>query len=164
MFKYKELENYVTYITPLPSLQNIVVGISDNNPKSIKDLERGSITYLLVANFSNEIENNSTISLFRPKNFTKNIEILITGIVDTVIGSFETLLIAAKSLGKNKFYFGEPLIVSELLPWLQVSNKSKHKFNLIALEAKLKETINNKTLVRFKKLLTVTVRSLQGRR
>lgn len=151
MFKYKELEDFVTYITPLPSLQNVVVGVRGNNISSIEAIEGSSIAYLRGANFSNEIENNSTITLYRTKNFKKSIEMLIAGRVEAVIGPFEALLMAAKSLGKNKGFFGEPLVVSQRTPWLQVSNKSKHKFNIIKLEKKLKENIKNKTLEHLKK-------------
>lgn len=76
---------------------------------------------------------------------------LIARRVEAVIGPFEALLMAAKSLGKNKGFFGEPLVVSQRTPWLQVSNKSKHKFNIIKLEKKLKENIKNKTLEHLKK-------------
>lgn len=151
MFKYKELNNYVTYITPLPSLQNVVVGISGKKITSVMDLEGSSIAYLRGAHFSNEIENNSAITLYRTKNFKKSIEMLIAGRVEAVIGPFEALLMAAKSLGKSKDFFGETLVVSERTPWLQISNKSKHKFNLIELDTKLKKAINNKTLELLKK-------------
>lgn len=151
MFKYKELENYVTYITPLPSLQNVVVGVRGKSVTSVNDLEGRSIAYLRGAHFSNEIENNSSITLYRTKNFKKSIEMLIAGRVDAVIGPFEALLIAAKNLGKNKDFFGEVLVVSERTPWLQISNKSKHKFDIIELEEKFIKIIKNKKLEYLKK-------------
>ena len=151
MFKYKELENYVTYITPLPSLQNVVVGIRGKNITSVEELEGSSIAYLRGAHFSNEIENNSAITLYRTKNFKKSIEMLIAGRVKAVIGPFEALLMAAKNLGKNKDFFGEALVGSERTPWLQISNKSKHKLDIIELDKKLKKIIENKKLELLKK-------------
>jgi polar amino acid transport system substrate-binding protein len=151
MFKYKELENYVTYIAPLPPLQNVVVGIRGRNATSVDDLEGRSIAYLRGAHFSNEIENNSSITLYRTKTFKRSVEMLIAGRVDAVIGPFEALLMAAKSLGKNKDFFGEVLVVSERTPWLQVSNQSKYKFDIIELEKEFTNIIKNNKLEYLKK-------------
>jgi len=151
MFKYKELEEYVTYIVALPPLQNVVVGGRGNNIQSIAELEGKSVAYLRGANFSNEIENNSEITLYRTKNFKQSIEMLAAGRVSAVIGPFEALLMAAKSAAKDKAFFGEPLLVSERTPWLQISNKSIYKFNLIELEEKFKKLIENNDLEYLKK-------------
>jgi len=146
MFKYKELENYVTYIVALPPLHNVVVGVRGNNIQSITELEGKSVAYLRGANFSNEIENNSEITLYRTKNFNKSIEMLAAGRVEAVVGPFEALLMAAKNSGKDQAFFGEPLTVSERTPWLQISNKSIHKFNIIELKEKFKKLIDNNKL------------------
>ena len=146
MFKYKELENYVSYIVALPPLQNVVVGVRGKNLQSVAELEGKSVAYLRGANFSNEIENNSKITLYRTKNFNKSIEMLVAGRVDAVIGPFEALLMAAKNSGIDETFFGEPLTVSERTPWLQISNKSLYKFNVIELEKKFKKLIKNKKL------------------
>jgi polar amino acid transport system substrate-binding protein len=146
MFKYKELESYVTYIAPLPPLRNVVLGVKGQSINSIADLEGRSVAYLRGANFSNEIEHNSAITLYRTKNFKKSIEMLIAGRVYAVIGPFEALLMAAKSLGKKRVFFGKELIVSQRTPWLQISNKSRHKFNERELKDKFKKLIKNNEL------------------
>jgi len=151
MFKYKELEKYVTYIVALPPLHNVVVGIRGNNIQSIAELEGKSVAYLRGANFSNEIENNSEITLYRTKNFNKSIEMLVAGRVEAVVGPFEALLMAAKNSGKDQAFFGEPLTVSKRTPWLQISNKSIHKFNLIELKDKFKKLIENNKLENLKR-------------
>jgi len=150
MFKYKELENHVTYITPLPPLQNVVIGVFGKNFASISDLEGKSIAYLRGANFSSEIENNSAITLYRTKDFKQSIKMLVAGRVEAVAGPFEALLMAAKSLGKNKDFFGEELVISERTPWLQISNKSKHKFDIGNLELKFKNNLKHKKLEQIK--------------
>jgi len=151
MFKYKELEKYVTYIVALPPLRNVVVGIRGNNIQSIAQLEGKSVAYLRGANFSNEIENNSEITLYRTKNFNKSIEMLVAGRVDAVIGPFEALLMAAKKSGKDETFFGEPLTVSERTPWLQISNKSIHKFNIIEIKERFIKLIKNNKLENLKR-------------
>ncbi len=151
MFKYKELEDYVTYIAPLPPLQNVVVGLFGDSITSIEDLEGESLAYLRGANFSNEIESNSAITLYRTRDFKKSIAMLSAGRVKAVVGPYEALQMAAKSLGKSKYFLGEGLVVSERTPWLQISNKSKHKFDTLELEKRFKTILKGKSLEHIKK-------------
>lgn len=146
MFKYDELENYVTYIAPLPPLQNVIVALSGEHFKSITELEGESIAYLRGANFSKAIENNDAITLYRTKNFTKSIEMLKAERVAAVIGPFEALVMAAKNLGDSVEMFGTPLVVSERTPWLQISNKSKNKFDVTKLREQFINSLENNKL------------------
>ena len=70
---------------------------------------------------------------------------------DGFIWNSASLLMAAKSLGKSKDFFGETLVVSERTPWLQISNKSKHKFDISTLKITLEDIIKNKKLEHIKK-------------
>lgn len=61
MFKYQELEDFVTYIAPLPTLNNVVIGLNNTHFESIKALEGKTLAYLRGSKFSDAIDNNHKI-------------------------------------------------------------------------------------------------------
>lgn len=124
LFKYKELENYVTYIAPLPSLKNVVMGLNGTEFKDIKQLEGRRIAYLRGAKFSDEIDNNHKILKVTTKDFLQGIEMLSAKRADAIIGPLVPIIAAAQQLKKTDDFFSQPLIVSTRTPWLQMSNKS----------------------------------------
>jgi len=128
MFKYKELKDHVIYITPLPSLHNIVIGLKGNRFDSISDLEGKTIAYLRGARFSEDVDTNSKIKKHLTNDFRQGIKMLVRGRVDAIIGPMEPILSAADSIGMVNI-FNEPLYVSKRTPWLQISKKSKLRLN-----------------------------------
>ena len=50
MFKYRELEDHVVYIAPLPSLKNVVIGLQGNYFPDIKSLKYKNIAYYVDRN------------------------------------------------------------------------------------------------------------------
>ena len=138
MFKYKELQDHVIYITPLPSLKNVVLGLKGNRFKSTRDLEGKTIAYLRGAKFSKEIDNNVKIKKYQTKNFSQGIKMLARGRVDAIIGPMEPILSAADSVGMSNI-FDKPLYVSERTPWLQISKKSKLRLRV----NKIRDIFNN---------------------
>jgi polar amino acid transport system substrate-binding protein len=124
MFRYKELEDYVIYIAPLPALTNVVIGLKGSSFNSISDLEGKSLAYLRGAKFSDEIDMNTKIEKSKTMDFSQSIKMLVSGRVDAIIGPMEPILSAADSVGAVNI-FGKPLYVSERVPWLQISKKSK---------------------------------------
>ncbi|NQZ80311.1 MAG: transporter substrate-binding domain-containing protein [Colwellia sp.] len=127
MFKYQELEEFVTYIAPLPPIKNVVIGLKMNSFTSIDALKGKSIAYLRGAKFSQAIDNDPSIKKHYTQNFKKAAEMLVAGRVDAMIGPYEALLKAAKEVGFSNKNLGKPLVVSERIPWLQISKKSQHK-------------------------------------
>jgi len=126
MFKYKELEPFVEYIYPLPTLKNIVIGRKGQNFTSIESLHGMSIGYLRGAKFSDEIDNNSSIDKQTITDINQGVTMLSLHRVDAIIGPAAPIFSAAKELKLADDFFGEPLIVSERTPWLQMSKKSQH--------------------------------------
>ncbi len=124
MFRYPELERYVTFITPLPTLKNVVIGLKGSSFKVINDLKGKSIAYLRGAKFSDIIDKDRQIIKYETTNFLQGIKMLKRGRVDAIIGPLDPIMSAAFSSG-NSAVLGEPLVVSERTPWLQISNKSK---------------------------------------
>ncbi len=137
MFKYKELEDYVTYIHPLPTLTNIVIGLSGTEFKNIAELEGKTLAYLRGAKFSNAIDNNPLILKITTKDFRQGIDLLKAGRVDAIIGPSEPIVAAAQTIDDSEQFFGLPLAVSERTPWVQISNKSP----LIAITPQIKQHI-----------------------
>lgn len=135
MFKYKELEPYVEYIYPLPSLKNIVIGRKGNDFTSIESLYGLSIGYLRGAKFSDAIDNNDAIDKQTITDINQGVTMLSLGRVDAIIGPHAPILSAAKKLKLSDDFFGKPLIVSERTPWLQVSKKSINKVSKKQLKA-----------------------------
>lgn len=152
MFKYKELETDVIYISALPALKNVVIGIQGVSFKSISSLKGKTIAYLRGAKFSDVIDEDAEIFKQRTTNFYQGIHMLAAGRVDAIIGPFDPILSAAIKAGKNKDFFGEPLIVSERTPWLQVSKKSKTKVAVARLATIFEQILARGELERLRKL------------
>jgi polar amino acid transport system substrate-binding protein len=127
MFKYDELNEYVDYLIPLPSIKNVIVGLNGNHFSSIKELKGKTIAYLRGAKFSAEIDHDKDIHKYLTSNLVNGIKMLVVGRVDAIIGPYQAILYAAKIAGKRKNLLGSPLVVSERTPWLQISKKSKFR-------------------------------------
>mgnify|MGYP003385886301 FL=1 len=125
MFKYKELEEYVTYITALPSLKNVVIGLKGSQFDNIYSLEGKTIAYLRGAKFSDEVDYNRKVTKILAKDFQQGISLLAGKRVDAIIGPMDPILAAAQVLNKPADFFGQPLTVSERTPWVQISNRSE---------------------------------------
>jgi len=123
MFKYQELADHVIYIAPLPTLKNVVIGLEGIQFASISALQGKTLAYLRGASFSATIDSDPLIKKHRTTDIRQGIEMLVRGRVDAVIGPMEPILSAAAALGKMHL-LGEPLVVSERTPWLQISRKS----------------------------------------
>lgn len=141
MFKYKELEQYVTYIAPLPSLKNVVIGLKGTNFTSLESLKGKKLAYLRGAKFSDDIDRDPDIIRFKTFDFVQAVKMLIVGHVDAVIGPMDPILSAALQLNKDINLFGEPFIVSERTPWVQISNKSLGKVSVIKLKSQFEQII-----------------------
>lgn len=124
MFKYQELQDYVSYIAPLPTLVNVVIGLKGNKFSAISDLEGKTLGYLRGARLSEEIDQNSKIHKYPTKDFSQSIKMLNRGRVDAIIGPMAPILSAAEAMGTAD-KLDEPLFVSQRTPWLQMSKKSK---------------------------------------
>jgi polar amino acid transport system substrate-binding protein len=127
MFKYKELESFVEYIYPLPTLKNIVIGRKGQDFTSIESLYGKSIAYLRGAKFSDAIDNHNEIDKQTITDINQGVVMLSLHRVDAIIGPSAPIFSAAKALKLADDFFGKPLIVSERTPWLQMSKKSLHK-------------------------------------
>lgn len=125
MFKYQELEQYVTYISPLPSLKNIVIGIKGSRFDSLSGLEGKRIAYLRGAKFSDDIDNNPKVIVIPINDFQQGINLLAAKRADAIIGPIDPILAAAQALNKPQDFFGQSLLVSERTPWVQISNLSE---------------------------------------
>ncbi|EPJ43445.1 MAG: hypothetical protein OFPI_43050 [Osedax symbiont Rs2] len=123
MFKYQELADHVIYIAPLPTLKNVVIGLKGTSFKSISTLQGKTLAYLRGASFSKAIDSDKQIKKHRTNDIRQGIEMLVRGRVDAVIGPMDPILSAAAAMGKMHM-LGEPLVVSERTPWLQISKKS----------------------------------------
>ncbi|MCJ8300592.1 MAG: transporter substrate-binding domain-containing protein [Pseudomonadales bacterium] len=123
MFKYQELADHVIYIAPLPTLKNVVIGLKGEHFESISALRGKTLAYLRGANFSEQIDNDPLIVKHRTADFRQGIEMLARGRVDAVIGPIQPILSAAAAMDRINM-LGEPLVVSERTPWLQISKKS----------------------------------------
>lgn len=125
MFKYEALKSHVTYISPLPSLKNVVIGLKDSGFKKVSDLEGKKIAYLRGAKFSDLIDHNDKIIKITTHNFHQGIDMLMAKRVDAIIGPIDPIMVAAQKFLNNDNLLGQPLIVSTRTPWLQISNASK---------------------------------------
>lgn len=135
MFKYPELAPYVTYIYPLPALKNVIIGRKNDHFPNIGSLQGKVLAYLRGAKFSESIDNDSSISKQEVMDFNQGIILLKKGRVDAIIGPLAPIQSAAKKLHLKDDFFGEPLVVSQRTPWLQISNKSLNKVSVEQLKA-----------------------------
>ena len=134
MFKYKELDDYVTFLAPIPALKIVVLGLKGHGFKAINDLKGKRLAYLRGAKFNDEIDENSEIIRFDMINFEQGVQMLLLGRVDAIIGPLEPILFASIQLTEKSDLFDAPLVVGERTPWLQVSNKSLKKLPIDKLE------------------------------
>jgi len=139
MFKYKELEPYVDYVYPLPTLKNIVIGRKGQDFTSIESLRGMSIGYLRGAKFSDAIDNDSVIDKQTITDISQGVTMLSLHRIDAIIGPASPIFSAAKNLNLADDFFGKPLVVSERTPWLQLSKKSLHKVSKKQLEGLFSE-------------------------
>ena len=126
MFKYKALAKYVDYIYPLPALKNVVIGRYGHDYQSVVQLEGLTLAYIAGAKFSDDIDNNPKILKQTVLDFHQGLLMLKKGRVDAIIGPMEPIFSGAKKLALHKAFFGQPLVVSERTPWLQISKQSKN--------------------------------------
>jgi len=123
MFKYSELNDYVVYVAPLPTLKTVVVGLKGSSFDSIQSLENKRIAYLRGGSFSEQIDNNPNIQKYRTTNFLQGVKMLLGGRVDAIIGPMEPILAAAAKSNLSNDLFGTPFVVAERTPWIQISKK-----------------------------------------
>ncbi len=133
MFKYKELDEYVIYVAPLPPLKNVVIGLKGTQIDSVDDLKYKKLAYLRGAKFSDVIDNDITIKKLRTVDFNQGMKMLKGRRVSAVIGPLEALLKAADANGISLSEFSSPLVVSQRTPWVQVSKKSQYRLNISQL-------------------------------
>ncbi len=133
LFKYKELEDYVIYIAPLPTLKTVVIGGKATDIKSVGQLKFKRLGYLRGAKFSDLVDSDPDIRTFETAHFRQAVKMLINGRLYAIIGPMEPILSAATELGKDETIFGQPLVVAERTPWIQVSKKSIHKLSITEL-------------------------------
>lgn len=152
MYKYKELEDFVTYIAPLPTLKNVVIGKKGNELTSVEALQGKIIAYLRGAKFSQIIDDDNKIFKYRTIDFKQALMMLKNGRVDAVIGPMDTIISAAYKLNLGSEFLGKPLIVSERAPWLQVSKKSEHLISVDKLAAHFKAILKRGELKRLRDL------------
>lgn len=137
MFKYKELESHVTYIAPLPSLKNVIIGLNGSHFPNIQSLKSKNIAYLRGAKFSDKIDNDPDISKTLVRDFDQGINMLFAKRVDAIIGPMDPIIMASNILIKTGKYpgltLGSPLIVSERTPWIQISKHSKIDISITQL-------------------------------
>jgi len=124
MFKYSELNDYVVYVAPLPTLKTVVVGLKGSSFDSIQSLENKRIAYLRGGSFSEQIDDNPKIQKYRTTNFQQGVKMLLGGRVDAIIGPMEPILAAAAKSNLSNDLFGAPFVVAERTPWIQISKKS----------------------------------------
>jgi len=126
MFKYKELSQDVIYIAPLPTLQNVVIGLASTRIDAIDDLKGKVLGYLRGAKFSDVIDNDPDIHKYEVRDYFQALGMLKSGRVYAIIGPIDPILSATSKLGDSISILGKPFVVSERTPWVQMSKKSKH--------------------------------------
>ncbi|WP_415901661.1 substrate-binding periplasmic protein [Neptuniibacter sp. QD29_5] len=139
MFKYEELKEYVIYVAPLPALQTVVIGLKGTTFESVHSLKGKEIAYLRGAKFSTQIDNDPEIRKYSTVDFAQGVKMLKRGRVDGIIGPIDPILSAAKQLNEDRNLFGDPLVVNENTPWVQISKKSRDKLSIEKLNEAFKE-------------------------
>jgi polar amino acid transport system substrate-binding protein len=139
MFKYQQLADYVVYLAPLPTLDIVVLGSAGTNFESVASLKGKKLAYLRGAKFSEIIDNESGIIRQDTTDFLQGINMLRLGRVDAIIGPIYPILFVASKLSDGQLIFGKPLSVAQRTPWLQMSKKTAHLFDI----EKIKNTFLN---------------------
>ncbi len=151
MFKYRELQNSVVYVSPLPPLQTIVIGLEGINFDSLDSLVGKKLAYLRGAKFSDDIDQNPDIIKVETKDFQLGIKMLLRGRVDAIIGPIDPILSAALlEQGDKTIRFGCPLVVDERTPWVQISRKSLERIDVDKLRATYERLIKRGELTRLR--------------
>jgi len=146
MFKYDDLENYVTYVAALPTLKIVVMGIKGSTFSTVDSLKGKRLAYLRGASFSKEVDNNADVIIQRTTDFSQGIKMLMANHADAIIGPMDPILAAAANMGIAQNAFGKPLIVGERTPWVQVSNKSLNIVSVKKLAASFKKLLDEGVL------------------
>jgi len=141
MFKYEQLEDHVFYIAPLEPLKIVVLGLKGTSFDSVQSLKGKSIAYLRAAKFSDVIDNDPEIIRVDTTSFTQGVRMLMLKRVDAIIGPMDPLIFKASELTGNKKLFGEPLLVGERTPWVQVSKNSMDKISIDKIESIFKSMV-----------------------
>ena len=150
MFKYEELMPHVLFIAALSPLKNVVIGRKGTNFNSISSLHGKTIVYLRGAKFSDIVDKDENIQKYYVNNLAQGLLMLNKGRADGIIGPLEAIYSAAKELTYTYDYFGEPLIVSERVPWLQISKKSMEKVSVSQLKNSFTTIISEGELAKIK--------------
>jgi len=143
MFKYKELEDFVNYIAPLPVLETVVIGLKGVTFASVKALEGKSLAYLRGAKFSDAIDRNPDIINIETIDFLQAMKLLLVKRVDAIIGPMDPILVAASRISPDKQVLGQPLIVDQRTPWIQISKKSSERLSAKRLKQSFDIMKNN---------------------
>lgn len=134
MFKYAELEGHVDYVAPLPSLKTVVIGLKGSTFDSVSSLKGRTLAYLRGAKFSDEIDNDPEIFKHVTDDFEQGMKMLMFGRVDAIIGPMDPIFRAVEGTEKGRTVFGEPLVVAERTPWVQISKKSTKSLSVNKLK------------------------------
>ncbi len=134
MFKYKDLEDHVIYIAPLESLKIVVIALNGTTFKSTENLKGKKIAYLRGANFSRVIDTDPEILKHKTADFLQGVKMLMAGRVDAIIGPMAPIISAAESVNRGGNLFGEPLVLTEKTPWVQISKKSSERVSIEKLK------------------------------
>ncbi|WP_415898793.1 substrate-binding periplasmic protein [Neptuniibacter sp. QD48_11] len=146
MFKYEELKEHVIYVAPLPALPTVVIGLKGTAFESVESLKGKELAYLRGAKFSEQIDKDPEIRKYSTVDFVQGVKMLKRGRVDGIIGPIDPILSAAKQLNDDFSLFGEPLVVKENTPWVQISKKSKAKLSIEKLNEAYKKLQSQNTL------------------
>jgi len=138
MFKYKELEGHVVYVEPFETLKIVVIGLKGVTFESVDNLKGRALAYLRGAKFSDVIDNDPDIIKYDTTDFSQGIKMLKYGRVDGIIGPLDPLLFTAAEMFNGENIFGQPLVVGERTPWVQVSKKGLDRISI----KKLKEAFH----------------------
>lgn len=139
MFKYTELEEHVDYIAPLPALKIAIFGLKGVSYDSIDSLKGKTVAYLRGAKFSDKIDSNPEIFKASTTDFKQGLEMMIMKHADAIIGPAEPILSAAKTLSNEENFLGEPLIIDERTPWVQISKHGTQHISKEALKVTFQE-------------------------
>ena len=134
MFKYPQLEEHVIYIAPLKPLKIVVMGLEGVSFDSLSNLKGKSVAYLRGAKFSDAIGRNPSIDIIETVDFIQAMKLLMIKRVDGIIGPMDPILIAASRLRPNEQVLGQPLVVDQRTPWIQISKESNKRLSAKVLK------------------------------
>jgi polar amino acid transport system substrate-binding protein len=129
MFKYQDLEDHVIYVAPLKNLKIVVIALNGTTFKSTESLKGKKIAYLRGANFSRVIDDDPDILKHKTADFLQGVKMLMAGRVDAIIGPMAPIISAAANVNRGENLFGDPLLLTERTPWVQISKKSAERIS-----------------------------------